>query len=412
VIPSPKPKISAKLKSYSPPTTINTTCSADDTQTLGTWLLSIPNGTPDHDSIIKLKKGGCYDVNGSWWWRGAHNIVLDGNGATIKQATPSPSTPWVTVGGRNNPAVAPICGSTAYMDNAYSGLTSTVLLLGLEGGCDITIENLTIIGTHKTGGDPEPHAFYQPASFISLYGAKRVLIDHVIEKGPYGDFVTIDGFHEAPGGGGNYPSTDITIENSSLTDAGRAGISVTNGGQRVLVTDNTISGAGFDAFDFEQDVVYPCYCEEDINITKNTIVGIGGGSGYAFLIAADTGSEVQRVAFTDNALTKGAQMRIYLNPHAFGGTINNSVVIEGNKSTSSSSWPGRSPVNVFNMTSVLVTGNVDPPPAYGGTGYPFATLPKGSLACGDKTPAGKATDGVCPSPLPTITAPFAPVLPS
>ena len=396
---------------FTPPKTINKTCSSDDTEALGTWLLSVPNGTPGHDNIAELAKKACYTVDGEWWWRGAHNIVLDGNGATLKQGPIAPTTPWATVGGRNNPTTAPYCGSTAYMNDLYSGITTQPLLLALEGGCDITVENLTIIGTHKQGGDPAPSAFYQPASFISLYGAQRVLIDHVTEKGPYGDFVTIDGFHEAPGGGGGYPSTDVTIEHCNFSAAGRAGVSETNGAHRVLVEDTAISGAALDVFDIEQDVDYAFPVETDIDITHDTI----SGPHYGYLLSAETGSEVQRVAFTDNKLIDGAQMRILVKPYAPTPGASNSFVVEGNTDRVATTWPVGSPVIVYNMTpaSVLVADNVDPVPTYGGTGLPFATIPKGGLACGDTDPlSGEALDSGCPSVLPIVSPPLPPALPN
>lgn len=412
VIPSPKPKVTVKAPNvFTPPKTINTTCTADDTQALGTWLLSVPNGTPGHDNIAKLKKGACYEVAGTVWWRGPENIVLNGNGATIKQPLIAPTTHWYIAGQRDNPAVKPYCGSSAYQDDLYSADTGQPLLLSVAGGCDITIENLTIDGQHTGAGDPAPDSFYQPASFISLYGAQRVLIDHVTETGPYGDCLTNDGFNQAPGGGGGYPSTDVTYEYSSCSAAGRADVSETNGAHRVLVTDSTFSGGGLDIFDIEQDVTYPSYAEEDIDITHNTIVG----QNYGFLVAALTGSEIQRIAFTDNTLTDGAQMRIFIAPHNFGGMINNSITVEGNISKAASSWPNRSPVNVANLygPSVLVANNVDPAPQYGGKGYPFATVPKGALACGDSDPlAGTALDGACESPLPVVSQPMVPALPS
>jgi hypothetical protein len=412
---SPTPPAAKKLPTnvYAIPKTINDTCAHDVTYAFGKWLLSIPNGTPGHDHIAKLHKGGCYTLAGEIWWRGAQDIVLDGNGATLKQPTPNPTAKPEVVGGLNIPTVNPYCGSKLgipYMNSAYSGVTSTVLMVATEGGCDLTFENLKIVGTHPKGGDPSPNSFYQPASFIQIDGTQRVLINHVTERGTYGDFVSITGFHEAPGGGGGMPSTDVTIENGNFTYAGRTGISETNGAHRVLITKNVFDGAGLTMFDTEQDVTYPGYAEEDINITGNTITGFGN---YGFLYAALTGSEIQRNAFTDNTLTNGAQFRFTMEPHAFGGMINNNFLVAGNTSIASSTWPDRSPVNIFNVygPSVLVMDNTDPLPTYGGAGRPFANVPKGALACGDVTPTGAALDPACPAVLPVITPPQPAALP-
>jgi hypothetical protein len=125
----------------------------------------------------------------------------------------------------------------------------------------------------------------------------------------------------------------------------------------------------------------------------------------------------QRIAFTDNDLTTGAQMRAWIQPSStFPAGVNNSIVIAGNTDSTPTDWPGRAPVTVENVTDVLVDGNTDPLPTLGALGEPFAHIysagKTGSLACGDQTVAGVATDAVCPSPLPVIAAPIAAVLPT
>src|SRR5579863_3003840 len=42
---------------YTVPASVNGTCKHDVTYAFGNWLLSIPNGTPGHDSVVKLNKG-------------------------------------------------------------------------------------------------------------------------------------------------------------------------------------------------------------------------------------------------------------------------------------------------------------------------------------------------------------------
>jgi len=231
----------------------------------------------------------------------------------------------------------------------------------------------------------------------------------VTMRAPFGDYVDITAFHESLG----YPATDITIENSTFMNSGREGISETNGAERVTIEHNTFEGnyeSTATIFDIEMDVVYRGYVDEDILIAHNTIIG----EAYCFVLSAQTGAELRRVAFNDNTLTHGAQMRIYIAPHAFGRDANNNIEIEGNTSDASSTWPYRSPVNVFNTVDVLVLGNTDPRPTYGGTGRPFAALAiaKSDLACGNETNAGAKTDAACPLVQPRIHAPATATLPS
>jgi hypothetical protein len=404
--PSP-PTVHPVSEVLRPPAHINATCAHDVTQPLGNWLLSVPNGTPGHDTVVKLKKGACYELDGSIWWRGPRNIVLDGNGATIKQETVTEPAP--TVGGENNPAIAPYCGSRAFMDDDYTAITTNVLMLSVEGGCDITVENLTIIGRHIGTGTS---GTYQPDSFISFYGTQRGLVKSVHMVGPYGDYVTATGLHEA-GPTSEYPATDLTVEDCLLTGSGRQGISATGNVHRMTIIRNTFTGAFTTAslFDIEDDAIYPAVSDSDIQIAHNKIEG----ESYAFLLSAQTGAELERVAFNHNILTGGAQMRIFISPHAFGGTADNSIEIEDNTSQAASTWPGgRAPVNVYNTVDVLVANNVDPRPTYAGTGYPFARFNDGKtdLSCGNTTPGGKAFGAACPSPLPVIAFPTVATLPT
>jgi hypothetical protein len=392
---------------YVVPASVNATCKHDVTYALGNWLLSVPNGTPGHDSVAELGKGACYELNGSIWWRGPRFIVLDGNGATIRQE--SVKVPAPEVGGKDKPKIAPYCGSGAYRNNRYSGIYKTVLMFSVEGGCDITVENLKIDGTH-TGTGTTPNL--QPDTFLTFYGTQRALVDNVTMSRPYGDYVDASGLHEAPGGGGGFPATDVTVEHCTFGGSGRQGISETNGAHRVTIEYNTFYGAADTVFDDETDVTYKAPIDTDILIAHNQIVG----QKYGFLMSAQTGTELQRVAFIDNTLTDGAQMRIYLAPHAFGKGLNNNVEIEGNTSEASSAWPSRSPVNVFNTVNVLVAGNTDPPPIFAGkpSGRPFAALAnaQSDLACGNTTPRGADSDSSCPVQLPEVTPPAVAALPS
>ncbi len=408
---SPSPSrisaVAAAETVYVVPGSVNGNCSHDVTNALGNWLLSIPNGTPGHDSVAELNKGACYELNGSIWWRGPRNIVIDGNGATIKQE--SVTVPDAVVGGLDNPNVAPYCGSDAYKNDRYSGVYTNVLMLSVDGGCDITVENLRIDGAHTGVGTTSN---LQPDTFLTFYGTQRALVEDVSMSSPYGDYVDASGLSEAPGGGGGFPSTDITVEHCTFGGSGRQGISETNGAHRVTIEHNTFYGASATLFDDETDVTYAAPIDTDILIAHNTIVG----ESYAFLVSAQTGTELQRVAFNDNTLIDGAQMRIYIAPHAFGNGVNNDVEIEGNTSEASSTWPWRSPVNVYNTVNVLVTGNTDPPPTYAGkpADVPFATLAnaQSNVACNNTTLGGANVDTICAGRSPAVAAPAVAALPS
>src|ERR1051326_3565502 len=67
------------------PSTIDTTCRADVTSAILTWVASVPDG-----STVTFTKNACYRVEGSLTFQGRHGLTFEGNGATFKSTTLGP----------------------------------------------------------------------------------------------------------------------------------------------------------------------------------------------------------------------------------------------------------------------------------------------------------------------------------
>jgi hypothetical protein len=431
---------------YTPPVTINTTCATDDTHPLLSWFYSLPQGSPQLPTIVRFSSHACYLVNGELYLRGFRSLYIDGEGATFKQDTPRtcPEHGNYCMGGgsvtetdpTNNPATAPYCGSTAYKNDWSSEDLNVDTMWWFEGGCDITLTDLTIDGTNN-GAPGGPR---MQDSFVGFAGTQRALVDDVTMSGPYGDYVDAAQLHEAAPL--TSEATNVTVTQSSFRGAGRQGFGII-GASRVAITDNHIYGAAATVFDIEIDNPEPIGSHEqqdDIDISRNVIVGFN----FSYLLSAQTVAEVNRLAFDDNSLIDGAQLRIVIAPWSKSTDIQ----IAGNTAQQPSTQPFADVVlkeqHGATISGVVVRDNTVPIYEYSHTiGQPFVSFDSANdwvadntlrpveylglryyagsisvrtsdspgVACGDRTSAGARLDPACRTALPAITAPAPPELP-
>lgn len=359
------------------PAGINTTCKSDDTKALESYFTSLPVKRAGIETVVNFGSD-CLQVDGTIWIRGFKDLTI--TGGRWEQATPVPGDTAV----RNNPATAPYCGKQTYRDASYSEPTSrAIIMFWFEGGCDITLSHMTIVGMNPgTGG-----GLKQEDTFIQFNGTQRALVDDVTMKGPYGDYVDASSMLECGNCGYSYPATDITVENSSFKDSGRQGIGFINA-VRMWVTHNTFYSAADTMFDIEVDSLGGI--QWDFNIADNKIVG----QHYADLVAAGTGALIERFQFSGNQMIDGGQMRIYVSD----GEPGNNIRIDYNRATAVNSSSG------FSRPAIFMRGVFGPTVAVDHNWIPvgkagLAVLPKGATVC----------EQVCP-PI-HITGPFKPVLP-
>jgi len=342
---------------FVPPTGIPHDCSADVGTLLRSWLWSLPRGTPASPLVVDFPANSCYLVNESLYLRGFTNTTLNGRHATFRQAAPTVQS----IGPL--PTVSPYCGSD--IDKESGTTISTVpIIWWFEGGCDITITNMVIIGPNASGVVGS-----QNDSGIQLSGVQRAVIDGVTINNVDGDFVTLSGLHEAANSGSSFPTTDATIKGNSFSRSGRQGITPEYV-DHVSITHNFVRGVAASVIDLEADSTGGCAC--NVKVDRNTFAGLA-----SYLVAGITGLSIRHFDFTHNRLVDGAQLKIQLAPQL----PSSDVVISGNSGSTGSTWPWPS-VGIAYWTGgdsagplvgVQVSGNSIPAPS---GGRPFVRVGK------------------------------------
>jgi len=383
---------STTVNVYRPPSSINQTCAVDVTVALGEWLYSLPQGTTASPTKVNFGTA-CLQVDGTEDLRGFEHFIF--TGGTFKQLgiDDVATGDWSGLG----PVRPAYCGSSGYTidrSDLYT-LNKFTLTFSVEGGCYITFKNMTIDGANSTATSGDYGT--EQDSAISFYGTQHALVENVIIRNPLGDYVTITGLHEVNGEASGTPATDIEVEHCTLSGSGRQGLSVILG-ERIAFIHNKIYSAHATVFDVEED--YPSAMGEnyDIDIANNTIVGFH----YAFLLSAQTGATIKDLAFTDNRMIDGGQMRIIVNDHETGTDVR----ISGNTASAADTGADfqQSPISVLGVEpgSLEVDANTFP------LDVGRIAVPAGSTICGNVlSPAVPADAGTCPSPSP-VTAPVAP----
>jgi parallel beta-helix repeat protein len=232
-----------------------------------------------------------------------------------------------------------------------------------EGGCDITLNNLTIVGPNTSGVVGSEND-----SGIQLSGVQAAQIEASSISDVDGDFVTVTGLHEAADISGTsiaaFPSTNVTVKGNTFSRSGRQGVTpqYVNG---MTISNNTFSGVAATNIDLEADTDGGCAC--NVAVAHNTFSGPVG-----YLVAGLTGLSIQNFSFTHNTLVNGAQMKIQLAPQLASSNID----ISDNAGDAGSTWPWPSIGIAYSVNGdstgtiagVTVSGNSFPAPA---NGLPF-----------------------------------------
>jgi hypothetical protein len=306
---------------------------------------------------VDFPANSCYLVNESLYLRGFTNTTLNGRHATFRQVAPTVHS----IGPL--PTISPYCGSD--IDKESGTTISTIpIIWWFEGGCDITITNMVIIGPNTSGVVGS-----QNNSGIQFSGVQRALIQGVTINNVDGDFVTMSGLHEAASGQASYPTTDVTIQGNSFSRSGRQGITP-EFVDHVSITHNSVRGVAASVIDLEADSTGGCAC--NVEVDHNTFAGLA-----PYLVAGITGLSIHHFAFTHNQLIDGAQLKIQLSPQL----PSSDVVISGNSGSTGSTWPWPSIGIAYSIQGdsagpvdgVQVSGNSVPAPS---SGRPFVRAGK------------------------------------
>lgn len=208
------------------PSSINSVCGADVTSSLDAFLTTVVNGEQ-----VVFPSGGCYKVNGDDNGVGdpalvisnLKNIMVNGNGSTFEDVTtPTNATIWEALNGYN-----------------------------------INFENMTITGVDTTCAY---NATYEYQFGIDYQATQGGTVNNVTINNVAGDFVEAE-YNHVIGPTTSLPATNITIENSAFTCAGRMGIGLTDV-SGAIIQNNTIASVNWSGIDVETDV----YQEQGSNI--------------------------------------------------------------------------------------------------------------------------------------------------
>ncbi len=319
------------------------------------WLDSLPKGSPSNPVVVRFQQNGCYLVNGGIFLRNFRDYTFDGNGATFKQVT-APTTYPVLYD--SDQPVPDYCGNTNLFGVAGASTPTPPIVWWFVGGCDITVENMTIQGPYSGsagGGSAEQD------SGIQISGVQRAMITNMKIENVDGDFVTVSGLWE--NGATTFadePSTDVSITGNSFDGAGRQGVTL-GYVDRVLVSRNTISNVPLTVFDVETDWSNSGY-SDNIDITGNTV----SRQTYAYLVAALTGSTIDSFAFTHNTMTDGAQIKVTFDPESLNNATISDNVATGVDGDSDYTMPAIffedliDGTNAGPESNILVAGNTIP----------------------------------------------------
>jgi hypothetical protein len=168
---------------HSVPASVASDCSADVTPALSKWISSVPD-----NSTLTLGKSACYQVDGSLAITNRRNLLLEGNGATLKATTRG---------------------------------TRTRIHFGIDNSENIIVRNLIVNGANLRAGATRP-AYQEELEAqhgFNLGGVRHVLLDGVQASDVYGDFVYISSSGQGPTRG--QPSDHVAVVRSRFTRSGR-----------------------------------------------------------------------------------------------------------------------------------------------------------------------------------------------
>jgi hypothetical protein len=199
---------------YKVPASIDASGSSDASGELIAFIKTVPNG-----SVVSFAGTGVYRLDKGLLLAGRRNLVLDGNGATLR------------------------------MKGAGSDEAASAFLL--RGSSHIAIRDFTVVGNN-----PNTTTLFVPgnenAHVLSLSGwygggpSSFVEISNVTASHLYGDGAYLEGRNVAP----YEPSHDVWIHDNAWSYIGRNAVSsidVTD----VLVEENNFAKIGMDAWDLE-----------------------------------------------------------------------------------------------------------------------------------------------------------------
>ena len=283
------------------PATIDATGATDASAALISFVNSVPDG-----STIVFKAGGVYRMDQGLGFSGRHNLVLEGNGATLRGTGTS------------------TCGrpcSLLYLRESNEG---------------ITIRDFTLVGNSPTPGVYDPTM--EQAAAITIVGGSQVEIADVTISGVGGDGLTLTG--DDP----DWPE-GIWFHDSHVVSSGRMGVAVV-AGRNVTVERVAFDESGYSTFDIEPNV-------DDQGASNVQFLDNTAGTWTNSFLSADgaAGSVVSDVTVSGNSVT-GASLLTVIDL-----ARRQNITFTNNRSTVTAAGPVLRFAHVDGLT---VSGNVQP----------------------------------------------------
>jgi hypothetical protein len=287
------------------PSTIDASGASDASAALNAFVKSVPDG-----STILFKAGGIYRMDHALRVSGRHDLVFDGQNATLRAN-----------GSASQPGDSPLA-----FWNYNAG---------------ITVRNLNIVGNNTQPGVYHPGAEDQMG--ILIYGGSGYDISNVHIRNPWGECLFI--------GGTGTPSVwadSIRFHDSTCTGAGRMGVAPVAASHVVIerVTFDLVAWAVLDVEPYGSDegAAY-------ITFRDNTVLRPGAMVPSFVSAGGTTGTNVHDITITGNTVT--------------GGTLRTDISVARRKNivftNNTSSVAASGPVLTFaHVDGLVVTGNVQP----------------------------------------------------
>ncbi len=266
-------------------------------------------------SVISFPATGVYLLNKGIEIANRHDLVFQGNGATLKVG---PS------GAGSDQLASPFVLGFSYPLQYWAG-----------GNTNIAIYNFNLVGN-----DPTPGVYTQGTegqSGIQIIGTTSVEVSGCTISAVWGDGLFADG------------PTNVWLHNNHVVTAGRQGLTVI-AGTNITTENNAFDTVGYVTFDVEADVV----TDASTNIIfRNNTAGTWGQD-FAAVEGSHTGAPINGITISGNTVTGGTLHTVIDN----GGTSRmQNIVFTNNTSTVA----GYGPVLTFaHIDGLTVTGNVEP----------------------------------------------------
>ncbi len=287
---------------------VPTDCSRDVTAELQQWI----NATPDA-STLAFTPGACYRVDGMLRIRRRTNLVLQGNGATLRQFTDG-----------------------SELVNPQLVRTRSFFNFSTSNG--ITVRDLTLRGAnpHAGRGDLAYQPRFEGQQGLNIGNVHGMVVDNIRVYDVFGDFVWV-----GPG------TSDLTVRNSTFLRNGRQGWTIN--GTNILFEHNLIGETRRATIDMEPSLA--TWASRNVTIQDNEV---GPGRLFFFASVGAGNAPIDGVNILRNRLHRG--MQIYV---ASRGIARSRYRIVGNVSDTPVSGFGAAIV-FRNATDVLVANNVVP----------------------------------------------------